>query len=279
MNIYGFDQYKPLLKAVALEKRELLGSQFTLQNLARACGVQKTYLSKMFSDPKTHLSEDQLYRALRFLGFKAEEMEYIELLFRRERAQVPERAALLQKKVEALRATGQKSESSLSQRVKDGGDEKLTKLFLDPYFQLVTVFLTLERYREKVERIQRCLQISRAKLNSILLELEQMGIIAIENGRYKVIRRSFHLPADSPLQSAYRTALRIAALDRLQSQTGDYSFSVVFSASPAARAKIQARFLEFLKEAEGLSRSMDAKEARVFQINFDLLGWDEPQPA
>jgi hypothetical protein len=127
----------------------------------------------------------------------------------------------------------------------------------------------------RAKRIQRCLQISKERLQEILHELQTLGIITFEKEAIRVSKRSFHLPPKSPLQTAYRTALRLASQQRLQAQKGEYSFSVIFSANPEIRAKIQSKFLYFSKEAEQLSQKLDKQKGRVYQMNFDLLHWSE----
>ncbi len=62
------DGYRRTLKQLADLRKELAGSDLgSYQRLATACGVQKSYLSKVFGE-NAHLNEDQLYCALEFLN-------------------------------------------------------------------------------------------------------------------------------------------------------------------------------------------------------------------
>lgn len=52
-----------------------------------------------------------------------------------------------------------------------------------------------------------------------------------------------------------------------------YNFSVIFSANPRTKQKVQTAFLDFLKLAQEMVGK--AKTEEVYQMNFDLLGWSD----
>jgi len=53
----------------------------------------------------------------------------------------------------------------------------------------------------------------------------------------------------------------------------DYSLSVIMTADPKMQAKLRARFLDFLKDAEAMVK--DAPSEELYQMNFDLFCWSK----
>lgn len=76
MSIYKHIDYKILLKNSLETKKSSLGRAFTYESMAKACRIQKTYLSRVLNRDGD-LSRDQLYRACEFLGFSAAEKEFV----------------------------------------------------------------------------------------------------------------------------------------------------------------------------------------------------------
>ena len=75
MNLFQLADYRDAIRQRLLElKAQNPSSSF--QNLAKRCGVQKTYLSRVLSGGKAELSSDQLFLALDYLGFPEPEREY-----------------------------------------------------------------------------------------------------------------------------------------------------------------------------------------------------------
>src|SRR5690349_11834242 len=104
MQVYESKSYKTYLRDALLQKKQAVSaSRYTYDRMARACGIQKTYLSRVLNSDGSHLSDDQLYLACRFLGVGIEEREFLLLLRDCERSSVPERKAELQGRITATR--------------------------------------------------------------------------------------------------------------------------------------------------------------------------------
>ena len=143
MFIYTCASYKEILRDGILRpdrmpnKQNLIhakGSKLTFQKMAEFCGVQKTYLSKVINHD-AHLSTDQLYLALMYLGLEEDAREYSFLLYELERTQVNERRELFRKKIREIRNEKLKTEAHIDLKADVVSDEKLAPYFLDPLFQ------------------------------------------------------------------------------------------------------------------------------------------------
>lgn len=242
--------------------------------MAKACGIQKTYLSRALNSDRTHLSQDQLYQACLYLGLPKEERRFAALLLDHERASVGRRREDLAAEIELVRAKKRRTESYLKDMATASGPSGSAAYFLDPEAILVHVFLTTETYAGNVEAIQMRLNLSDARLREILATLQQRGLVGIdEHGAYHVLVDRLHLSSDAEIYPAYRVMQRLKTLERLRQLDGDhaYSFSAVFTADDATRRKIKQMLLALLAEVEPVASNAPAKD--VFQLNLDLFDW------
>jgi len=270
--VFEFDDYKSLLRYLLDErKRNIKG--FALHKLARACRIQKTYLSRVLNST-ADLSEDQMYLASRELEMAKDEIEYLSLLHQRDRSGVKSRVDLLSKEIKQLRKNNKKSEKHIKvQPLKSNLIENTSIYYLDMNFQLVHILLTIERFVNNPSLITKILSIKKEKLQFYLDTLIELSLIEYHDGEYTVIKDSLHLSKDSPIFHTYRRLTRDHSLNKLEHLDGDdqYSFSVSFSTSPEVKNKIHQEFLEFLKKTK--SWVDEGVESEVYQMNFDLFKW------
>ncbi len=273
MKLYQSDDYRHALKECLLEKKISHGNTYSFQNMANACRVQKTYLSKVLGE-KAHLNSDQLYLAAEYLGFNDQDRLFLTLLFEECRSVVPKRKKNLKGHITLMRRHLLRSEQHIDSKVVSPQQEHLASYYLNPLMQVVHMFLTIERYAQNVNEIGQKLHLSKDVLTNILRSLQYMGIIEIHEGRYKVVLNNLHSPKDSELYPAYRVLLRTLAQDRMSRLTSDntYNFSVIFSTDSQTQDQIQADFLKFLQKTQQLVSG--SKSENVYQINFDLFSWD-----
>jgi uncharacterized protein (TIGR02147 family) len=277
MSCYDYLDYKLLLRETLKSKREAIGPRFTYEKMAAACGIQKTYLSRVVNSEDAHLSEDQLYHACVFLGFAKDERKYIAMLRDHQKSTALKRKEELLHDIESIRRKHQRSEAFLTASSLDG-EADLASYFLDPVAIIVHVALAIERYRKDLGALQRDLNISKDKIDDVIVKLEKLRLIAVEDGRFKLIKDSIHLPQSSPIYPAFRTLQRVKSLERIQAldEGRSYNFSVVFSASDKARNEIKSLFLKLLQDIEAIVGK--SKDEEVYQMNFDLFDWTIGRP-
>lgn len=273
-NLFEALNYKSLLRDELALRRATLGNRVTFERMARACGVQKTYLSRVLNTDKAHLNQDQLYQAAAYLGLTKDERHFASLLLEHERATVSRRRDDLAAEIDAIRKKRSRTESYLKATPTAAGAVGAPGYFLDPEAILVHVFLTTETYAGNVREIQRRLNLTDQRLSAILAQLQQHGLIGLDGeGNYRVLVDRLHLPSDAEIYPAYRVMQRLKTVERLRQLDSDhaYSFSAVFTADEATRQKIKAMLLSLLGEVEPVASG--AKPKDVFQLNLDLFDW------
>lgn len=272
MTLYDCTSYKDALKLL-VEERKQLRKSVTFEAMAKYCGIQKTYLSKVLSQ-KGNLSLDQLALAGEYLKLNTFESQFLENLYLQNTTIVQARLAKYQQALEKARREILKSENSLQAETHPAFIQEMTeKYYLDPYYQLIHIFLTIDRFNKQPSLIRERLGLSENKFNVYIDDLLNWKIVEFKNSSFKVLKNNLHLSKDSNLTSAFQNFARQSSMSRMnQLESQDYySFSAIISCDEKTKDKIQKKFLEFLKQCQTDVSKSPSQE--VYQINFDLLKW------
>ena len=103
-NIYRYSTYKLFIKDRLAEPAYTSDAPRSISQLAKFCGVQRTYVSRILNR-NGNFSEDQLFLAAKYLDLSAEEMEFLQVLGSIARCKIAERRESLVVKLEEIRAT------------------------------------------------------------------------------------------------------------------------------------------------------------------------------
>lgn len=271
MTLYECNTYKEALK-ILTEELKSKRKAVTFEAMAEACGVQKTYLSKVLNK-EGNLSPDQLFQASEFLKLNAFESHYLEHLYLLNTTTVANRKIKFQQLLDKARKEILKSENSIKTESENINDLAIEKYYLDPYYQLIHIFLTIDYYSKNYSEISKKLNLSTVKFDLYISDLIDWKMIDFKNGVYKVLKNNLHLSKDSYLNSAFRNLGHLASMNKMNTSEQDdfYSFSAIISCDSETKQKIQKRFLDFLKSCQ--SDVVKASSEEVYQLNFDLVKW------
>jgi transcriptional regulator with XRE-family HTH domain len=274
MNLYECDDYKTALKELMADRRKQFGSRFTFERMAEACGVQKTYLSKVLNSAG-QLNPDQLFSACEYLKLSGSETDFLLLLRECQLSLNSKRAGLLRAKVEKARSSNLKTESAIKVVREDSLEINKWEYYTDIDLQLVHIFMTVPSFAEEPKRICNQIGISEVRLESILLQLQNWQLLEFKAGKYKAKDPKLHLPESSPVFLAFGILQRIKTIEKLRHMKAekgdDYFFSVVFSAETKFQAKLKRKFLDLLKDVQ--SEVIESPAQQVYQLNIDLFKW------
>lgn len=272
-NIFESTCYKKALKARLAQKRELVSGRYTLGKLAEACRVQSTYLSRVLSQSKPQLSEDQLYGACRFLGCSHSEQEFLFVLRSLQMCTQSERRSELVSRVRKLRIENTRTERALQDVRKSADLELDDRYYLDPNYILTHACLAIQRYAEKPVELARVMDIAEQKFISIISDLESWGLISLASGKVALKVDALHLSRDSRIYEFYRQNQRLKALEKMKKldEQDSYNFSATFTSSRESIPALRLEFQKFLKTVQKLTQ--DSIDEDAFQLNFDLFKW------
>lgn len=272
------DYKKALIKYV--QEKKIKNKSISFESMAKYCGIQKTYLSKVLHK-KGNLSLDQFFLACQYLKLTSTEFEFMENLFHFSTTNIELRKIKYQKLLEENKKEILKSENNL--KLTNTPQTKTNDLqneiqnhqiyFLDPYYQLVHLFLHIPHYSKNPIEISKKLNLTTETLENYLTDLIHWNYIEKIKNSYRILTTNQHLSKNSKLNKVFRNFIRQASLNKMnQLNTDDfYSISVVMACSEESQQKIHKQFLEFLKSTQNEVLSSESNE--VYQLNFDLLKW------
>ncbi len=272
MNLFEHEDYRVALKwAAELWKKARPGR--TYLKLSQAGGVHAPYFSNVLKE-KAHLSSDQLFAILQYMGHAHDEMEYMLLLLEQDKCVLDGRKKALRLQLQKIKEKQEKTESSLKVEVIAPTDDYLSRYYLDNTIRLVYAFMGIPDFANNPQKIAESLNFSEKTVQEAIVYLLDVKLIERdESGRLQKTKTQMHLPRQSHLFEAQRKLFLYRCLehqDRTRNST-DYNFGVTFSATSETKEKIKKKFLEFLNDIQPLVNEAEAEE--VFQMNFDLFNW------
>lgn len=271
MSLYKHLEYRPALQEI-IEKRRKLPGKFTLRKLAEASDLQASFLTNVLKG-RFDFNADQLFAVATALELTPSERDYVLLLLDHERSVHKPRRQDLRREIERQRQENLRTEKNLAQKAVELPSDAQAQFYLDPFAQLVLMYLAIPPYNKTPERLGSVLGISQQHLGEILKILIGNGFAAQEKGVYKVLLRDRHLPKRNPLSGPFATMIRLRSLDQLQrlSLEQSYSHTMTFTATMETKEQLSDAYVSFLKKAEAIVRP--AAEEHLFQMNFDLFPW------
>lgn len=274
MNVFELDDYKIILRSAMTERRRQFGFRFTFEKMAEACGIQKTYLSKVLNG-STHLNADQLFAACDYLQLKPPETEFVLLLRESQIVLNAKRAGLLSIKIKNARKEYLKSESVIEFDKVTTIETHKWEYYTDVDLQLVHMFMTVPEFAKEPIKICDQIGINEERLQAILLKLQLWQLIDFQKGIYKAKDPKLHLSENEPVFIAFGILHRIKTLEKLRrakpEKSDDYFFSALFSANSALQVRLKKKILDLLKEAQ--REAANSKLEQVYQLNIDLFRW------
>lgn len=274
MKIYSFQTYKAILRAVMSERQKQFGARFTYEKMSQACGIQKTYLSKVLNSSAA-LNPDQLFAACEYLKLSADETDFVLLLRELELANNERRASRLTARLREIRRANLKTEAAITVESEKAIEVNLWEYYSNIDLQLVHMFMTVPHYAKNSKLIGPLIGIEEAQLQNILLKLVEWKILRFERGTYVAKDPRLHLSEDSPVFPIYSILNRIKTVEKLRRSSNtsadQYFFSAVFSADTQIQDKMKQKLLTVLREFQ--QEVIEAKPEVVLQLNIDLFKW------
>lgn len=271
---YDLDDYKKILKSIMKTRRQQFGSKFTFEKMAMACGVQKTYFSKVMNT-HAHLNVDQLFSACEYLKLTAKETEFILLLRDLELATNVKRSESLKSKIEKFRKDGLKIKSEVVASSFKTIENQQWEYFSDIDLQLVHIFLTLPLFAKKPELICDKIGVDKDRLFSIINKLKEWGLVISNANELKTIDPHIHLPDDAPVFLLFSVLKRLKTIEKIKrsnsEKNDDYFFSVIFSSEKKFQNILKKNILNLIKETQSLTVKQKSEE--VYQLNIDFFKW------
>lgn len=271
MDIYTYNDYKTLARDLTNDLRQKYGQRYTFEKMANACGIQKTYLSRVLNG-KGNLSADQLYSACEYLGLSPVEADFVDCMREFQTSTNSKRRERLKKKMDSIRSSRLKTEAAVKlSTVHDS--EKTWEYYSDFNLHLTHLLLTISEYAQSSEKISNILKILPNELEKKIRKLENWGLVIRKGSKLEVKSFNQHLPENSAVFKTFAVSQRLKTIEKLnrEKEENDYFFSALISADTGFQTKLRKQILSLLEEAR--KQTEKSEPEHVYQLNIDFFAW------
>lgn len=274
MRLFSHLDYRAALKS-EVDFRKKVNKKFTYEKLASAIGIQKPYLSKVFSE-QAHFNSDQLHLACHYLRLNDEEENYLLLLLEFQRSGIASRRTLLSQKIKSIQTAKLDSQKYLNADFTETtSSADYTEFYLNPIAHLLLSFLHIPKIAKNPKSAANLMQVSLTQIEELLKLLKQLQLIDWDEKQktFVILKKQLHLPKNSTLNDTYQAVMRIKSTELATRLPYDqkYQLAVTFVADENTKRQIHQDFLEFLKRTQ--EAVIQAPPEKAYQLNFDLLTW------
>lgn len=275
-DFFSCNDYRVVLEFQRNQQRELNSKKYSIQNLADACGIHRSYLSKVIHE-KAHLSEDQLYLAMEFMGFDEKKREFTELLYQIQRSEIPTRIKNLKDKLQKFKKTTR--EHSAGRDFEELGltESEKNLFYLTPHNQLVFLLLTIERYRDDFKKIIDVLELDEKLFLDSLEFLSNLGVIKYDKGKVKIIHERMNFGFDSRIVDAYHSLARNRSFQRFLGAHPDQknAYTVLFTVTDSKYQKLREIRKKFLDDFNETLRAPNKSNepTNLYEFHCDIFPW------
>ncbi|HLE00217.1 MAG TPA: TIGR02147 family protein [Bdellovibrionota bacterium] len=208
MDIYGLKDYRSVI-AQSIQNSPERGCR---SRLAQAAQCSPSWITRVLNG-SVHLTPDQAFSIAQHLTFNESETDYFLLLLEHERAATSALRNRITAKVNALRTEGRalrsgiRTDSSISE--KDRVRYHSSWLFAVIHVLCMIAPLSLEEISSR-------LRTTREVVKSVLVALEEMGLLFRQSGKWEATSRNIHLPSTHVLANLAHANWRQRTLQLLQ---------------------------------------------------------------
>ena len=262
--LYQHGDYKAFLKEWLKANSKIRGHK---KRLAEAAGCHMSYLSQVIHN-KVHLTPEHSLKIAAFLNLSELETSYFLHLVHYARAGTVELRQLHKKELEKIRASSRDLSERLG-RERIETEQMSLRYYSAWYYAAIHILTTIEKF-QSVGGISSRLFLSPFTTERVLIELSQMGLVHLANGRWRATKETLHLPKDSGHVWSHHANWRMKALENVgRASPVSLHFSGVHSASSRTYQAILEELYEVL---ERVRKSVVASESEeIFVLNLDAF--------
>ncbi len=267
MDIYGFDDYRLLLKEYYKSLKSSGSQKISYRGLARKAGLQSSNFLYLVMQGKRNLSQATAGQLAQALGLSEREIGFFENLVRFNQALEPE------EKIRAFRAMVSYQEFRDSRKI----DSSLFAYYTNWYYPVIRELVNLEGFREDPEWIGARLSPSIPADNVVqaIKDLEEMGFL-IRNGEGRLCQDVPHLTTDAEVASFairkfHKEMIEKGMLALKQPRQTREISSVTLSVSRETFEVLRERIREFQKDVQKLLSADTGSVDLVCQMNFQMF--------
>lgn len=266
-NIFDFDSTPKFLEALLVGKdgRRKRGR---MKELSDAMRCHPSYVSQVIRG-LSYLSVEQAVRLGHHLTLPSLEFEYLVALVERDRAGCRQSRRYFETKLEGLK--DQRKNLHNRWAISTLPHEKAELLFFSNWLlQAVHGLCQIAPQLSERDLAVR-LQVPQASMSKVIANLEMMGLLRRQDGKWIVSEHQFGLKRGSALSDQYHTTWRLKSIEALMtrgSESGQFLSSTAMISAEVAK-EIESELFQFLDRIR--SKIMASKSEGIYCLNLDFF--------
>jgi uncharacterized protein (TIGR02147 family) len=261
--VFEFSDYKSYLKRALKDRSK---TQKGLRSrLAEAIGCRPGYITQVLNGA-SDLSLEQADFASQFLGHTQDEAEFFLLLVISGRAGTKQLKEKIQNQIERRQA--ERIDLKKRFKAKEISYENQMLFYSNWIYVAVFTMLGIPQFQAK-EAIAEHFGLSLTRVSEVLAELEKMGLVTIESGRYLPAMNRTHLGKDSPMLLKHHVNWRMQAIQSIEDRDESFHYSSVISLSEKDMSIVREALTKTL---ENIAKIIEpSKDEKVLSLCIDFF--------
>jgi uncharacterized protein (TIGR02147 family) len=265
--LFDYDDYKKFVRDFVREMPHAGRGQY--RRMAASIRVHTTLISHVFRGSKD-LTPEQACGLAAFLGLQDLDADYLLALVERNRAGSKELATAIERRLATLRERHQELEHRLPGARTLSREERAT-FYSQWYYSAVRLAASLPDMDDEGAIAAR-LKLPKERVHQALTFLLDAGLLAREDGKYRLVAKRTHLGSRSPLAPAHHRNWRVQSMSRYESMSSrDFAFTAPISLSRADFARVRELIVQVVADVAKVVEPSDCEELAILNIDWLAL--------
>ena len=265
-DLFSFNEYKDFLRHYVKTHRAERGC---IRRMAEAAGCQRSYMSQILGT-HVHLTREQAWALCALFGLNDLEVQYFMALVEYARSGTKK----YRESVEALLRSLRQKHDDLSERTTRArieSQDQAQEYYYCWNLSAIQILVSIPEY-QTVSKIAVKLSLDKKTVESALLKLAAMGLVAQEKERWSFRRDSIHIPKNSPYVAFHHRNWRDRAVLSAQHLDNEaIHYTMIQSVSRDALPKIRQIFLDAIEQANAVASPSTPQELLAIDCDLFLL--------
>lgn len=262
--IFDYDDYRDFVRERLAQMPRRGHGQY--RRMAKHMRVHTTLLSHVFRGKKD-LTPEQACGLASFLQLPELEQDYLLGLVDRNRAGSKQLKQAVERRLAGLRERNQQVEHRMPGARTLSREDRAT-FYSQWYFSAVRLASSLPNMHD-AEAIGSRLGLPRELVQSTLDFLLDVGLIAREGERFRLVAKRTHLGAGSPLVAAHHRNWRAQVMSRYEGMTRrDFAFTAPITLSKADFQRVRELLVETVATVSRIVEPSECEALAIFNLDW-----------
>jgi uncharacterized protein (TIGR02147 family) len=212
MEVFKVQDYRALVQAMLIQRH-----QATKSGLAQTLDCSPSWVTRVLGE-SVQFTPDQALGVCEYFGFNENETEYFLALVDLERAATPSLKRRIETKLASMRAAA--NQLSLSIKTESSVSEAHRVQYYSSWIYAAIHVATMVQ-KKSLEEIARMLRIDGDIALRVLTDLQEMGLVLSQAGKFQATSVEVHLPGQHPMATIAHANWRHRTAQQIMDRSAD----------------------------------------------------------